>query len=124
MNNNWYFELLKVIGVAFLISMFIYGGSGNATPSIFLFYFIVFFYLATNYLREELNAGKKTWLILATAILAGAHLATGFTVSNIVNYCDGFFKDEMMCELKSQENLIYEKYRSNDYYPDREYGLW
>ena len=134
MKNKRYIDLLKVIGIALAVSLVLYvvAGGGNVAPWIFLFYFIFFFYLGADDIRLRINEDKLEsrfvnknfqWLIHAVVFLAGVHVATGLTVSYLVDYCDGIFANEIRCELQVAEDGVYEKYRDDDY-GDRENGLW
>lgn len=123
-------DLVKVIGVALLSSLFLYslGGGGDLKPWIFFFYFIVFLYLGADYIRNEITNSNAfinknfSWLIGVSMILVCVNIATIITLEAFVDYCNGFFKNEMLCEIEKAESRISDKYESGDY-SEHEWGL-
>lgn len=110
----------KVISLAFVVSFVFYSmtSSDNVTPSIFLFYFIVIFYFAADSILEMNMAGRDSfalnknfqWVITLLVFLVAVHLATGLTVIYLVDYCDGFFTNEIQCDLQSESEPTFEEY--------------
>ncbi len=126
-------KFVQVVGVAGLAALVLFVASGGTTLSVFLFFSIIFFYFGANNLERILNGShenykkdkdrKSAFLINVLLYLALIHIATSLTTTYLVDYCNGFFEDEMQCELRKAESAIRSNYDSESY-EDREYGLW